>query len=131
MTALGCRRFPGVDRGDWAARTSSLGDDRSLDRDGILWARPGQSSWQVTGTRFGGEQGESPRMFLGGLGWPADEQHVAVPRPGAGDVLVLSPDDLSTAARVDVGRQPLEAAALRSGIVVARDWHTGDLLLAG
>ena len=80
--------------------------------------------WQVTGDRFGGDS-----LFLGSLGWPPDERHVVVPRPGSGDVLVLDPADLSVRQRIRIGREPLEAVLLPAGQVVARYWKTGDLLL--
>jgi hypothetical protein len=94
----------------------------AMDYDTVV--RVDRRHWQVTGDRFGG-----PRTFLGSLGWPPDERHVVVPRPGSGDVLVLDPADLSVRQRIRIGRQPLEAAVLPAGHVVARDWKTGDLLL--
>jgi hypothetical protein len=99
----------------------------AMDYDTVV--RVDRRHWQVTGDRFGGDIGEQPRMFLGGLGWPPDERHVVVPRPGSGDVLVVDPVSLSVRQRIQLGRQPLEAVVLPAGQVVARDWKTGDLLL--
>lgn len=86
--------------------------------------RVDRRQWQVTGDHFGGG-----RRFLGRLGWPPDERHVVVPRPGCGDVLVLDPADLSVRHRIRIGRQPFEAVVLPAGHVVARDRESGDLLL--
>jgi hypothetical protein len=99
----------------------------AVDYDTVV--RVDRHHWQVTGDRVGGDTGDQPRMFLGGLGWPPDERYVAVPRPGSGDVLVLDPADLSVRQRVQTGRQPLEAVVLPTGHVVARDWKSGDILL--
>lgn len=68
-------------------------------------------------------------MFVGDLWIPPGEDYVLVPRPGSGDVAVLDPIGLTVSRTVDLGRQPLDAATLEDGHVVARDWNTGDALV--
>ena len=68
-----------------------------------------------------------PGMPLGGVWVPQDERLLVVPRPGAGEVLALSPE-LSQVGVAMVGEEPLSAVLLPSGRVIARDWMSGRLL---
>ena len=69
------------------------------------------------------------RMFLGGLWVPPGEQYVVVSRPGSGDIVFVDTGSLDVARVVPLGGQPLTAAVI-GGEVVARDWKTGELLVA-
>lgn len=95
----------------------------AVDYDTVV--RVDRRTWRVTGDKRGSRSG----MFLGDLSWPPDERHVSLARPGFGDVLVLDPASLRVRRRIKTGREPLEAVVLPSGLVVARDWKTGDVLL--
>jgi hypothetical protein len=68
------------------------------------------------------------RQFIGEYSFGPDDDACVVARPFSGDVVSLDPSTLSIRRRAPVGRQPLEAALLPGGAVVARDWKTGDLL---
>jgi hypothetical protein len=68
------------------------------------------------------------RMFAGDVWVPSEESLLLVPRPGTGDVVVVDPTHLSVIEEVALGRQPIVAAVVGDGIVVARDWKSGDLL---
>jgi hypothetical protein len=72
--------------------------------------------------------GES--MWVSGRWFSSDEARVAVARPGSGDVVILDTDSLEIVRHVITGSEPLTAAVLHDGTVVARDWKTGDLLEA-
>lgn len=67
-------------------------------------------------------------MFLGNLWFSPDQRDLVVPRPGSGDVLVLSAEDLTISARFRTRGQPLEAALDPDGHLLARAWQTGKLL---
>lgn len=69
--------------------------------------------------------------FIGDLSWSADDRVVAVGRPFRGDVVLVDGGDLRIRRTISTGREPLDAAALPSGGVVARDWSTGELLVGG
>ena len=58
-----------------------------------------------------------------------EDKSVLVPRPFQGDVVCLSVDDLTQTRNIATERQPLDAALLADGRLIARDWKTGDLLL--
>lgn len=86
-------------------------------------------TWTVTAaSRLQGAP-EGVWMFVGDLWMPPIGDYVLVARPFSGDVVVLDPADLRVQREIPLGRQPLTAAILRDGRVVARDWKTGDLLL--
>ena len=70
------------------------------------------------------------RMFLGD-GWlNPTNRHLLVARPGTGDVVEVAPSPLRIVASHRLGRQPLQAVRTSDGRIVARDWHSGDLLTA-
>ena len=70
------------------------------------------------------------RTFVGDLWLPPEEDFAIIPRPGSADIAFVDPDTLTLAGTTHTGRQPLAAAVLDGGCVIARDWKTGDLLRA-
>lgn len=82
-----------------------------------------QRSW------LGQQSRDGASMFLGAMSRGLRSDSVLIPRPGEGDVVEIDLADLRIRELWTTGRQPLEAARLGNG-VVARDWKTGDLLLA-
>ena len=86
-------------------------------------------SWEVTGTVRLQDAAAGTRMFVGDLWLPPDESYVLVPRPGMGDIVAIDPIRLAHVGAAATGRQPLVAAVMGNGRVVARDWKTGDLLV--
>lgn len=97
----------------------------AVDYDTVV--RVDRRTWEVTG-HVGHEPNDGSRMFLGDMWFPADEKTVVVARPGRGDVVTLDTSTMATVARTETGGQPLQAALLPSGRVVARDWKTGTIL---
>jgi hypothetical protein len=71
------------------------------------------------------------RYFTGEFAFDAAEALCAVARPYSGDVLLLETTTFRVTHRVTTGRQPLGVGLLPNGRVVARDWTSGELLLAG
>lgn len=67
-------------------------------------------------------------QFIGRWSLDETESLCLVPRPYSGDVLAISTDTLRTQYAARLGKQPLEAAFLSDGAVIARDWQTGQLL---
>ncbi len=67
-------------------------------------------------------------QFLGEFHFEPEERSCTVARPFSGDVVGIDPRNLEIKRRAKLGRQPLEAAALPDGRVVARDWKTGETL---
>jgi hypothetical protein len=84
---------------------------------------------RVTGTWFGQQPHDGSRMFLGNTWLGPGDSEVVVARPGSGDVVALDPSTMQIRRSWRTGRQPLTAALVEDR-VVARDWKTGDLLLA-
>ena len=68
------------------------------------------------------------QQFIGDFSFPPDADLCVVARPLAGDVVGVDARTLEVTCAAQVGRQPLDVAALPGGQVVARDWKTGDLL---
>lgn len=68
------------------------------------------------------------RLFIGDYAFARDQDICLVARPFSGDVVGVDPLTLKTKLTARLGRQPLEAAALDGGRIVARDWKTGDTL---
>jgi len=87
-------------------------------------------TWTVTGTIRLQDAPQGTRMFVGDLWMPPGENFAIIPRPGNADIAVIDPDTLTLARTVQLSRQPLVAAVLDGGRIVARDWKTGDLLCA-
>jgi hypothetical protein len=87
-------------------------------------------TWAVTGTIRLQDAPQGTRMFVGDLWIPPDEEFAIIPRPGSADIAVIDPNTLTLTQTVQTGRQPLVAAVLDGGHVIARDWKTGDLLRA-
>lgn len=71
---------------------------------------------------------EGTQLFIGDLTFAPHRDLCIVPRPFSGDVVALDPKNLKVKGTAVIGRQPLEAAMLANGDVIARDWKTGDLL---
>jgi hypothetical protein len=82
-------------------------------------------SWAVSATAALSPAG----MFVGNPWLPSNEHRLVIARPGAGDVLILDAQDLQVSESVNLGSQPLVAAVLEGGLVVGRDWKTGDTLM--
>lgn len=73
---------------------------------------------------------DGSRMFLGDVWMGDSETELVVARPGSGDVVAIDPESLQLVRTWRTGRRPLTAALLQ-GDLVARDWHTGELLSPG
>jgi hypothetical protein len=98
----------------------------AVDDDTVV--RVDRRTWQVTGDLAGRQPIERPRMFLGGMWFPADERTSVVARPGLADVVTLDTSTMAVVARTETSGQPLQAALLPSWRVVARDWKIGSIL---
>jgi len=72
---------------------------------------------------------QESRQFVGGAWMAGDESVILVPRPFSGDVLAFDPECREVVRSWRTGGQPLEAAVV-GGRLVARDWRSGELLLA-
>lgn len=85
-------------------------------------------TWRILESRR--LQGSAPRTrhFMGSFWISPNEDVCLVPRPFSGDVLELDPTTLHTKRTCTTGGQPLEAATLADGSLVARDWKSGGLL---
>lgn len=110
---------------------------RVMRSSGQIWAvdydtvvRVDRETWDVTGSVRLQPAADGTRMFTGDLWISPDERAMLIPRPGSGDVVALDPVTLDIIGRAHLGRQPLVAAKLADGAVIARDWKTGDLLTA-
>jgi hypothetical protein len=75
------------------------------------------------------EPGPNGRLFIGEYSFSRDESLCVVARPYSGDIVAVDAESLEIVKIAEVGRQPLEVAALDAGVIVSRDWKTGDLLL--
>lgn len=71
---------------------------------------------------------EGTQLFIGDLTFAPHRDVCVVPRPFSGDVVALDLETLKVKGTAAIGREPLEAAMLANGDVIARDWKTGDLL---
>jgi hypothetical protein len=84
--------------------------------------------WQITGSvtlqPAGGGGGRPP----GVLWMPPDERHVIVTRPFSADVTVLEAGTMTIVEHHEMGGQPVDAAALPDGRIIARDRTTGATL---
>jgi hypothetical protein len=87
-------------------------------------------TWTVQSAMQLQEPTNGAGMFIGDPWVGGEPRAVVVPRPGSGDVLVLDPDTLTIRGRAATGGQPLSAALLPTGTVVARDWQSGEMLSA-
>jgi len=74
------------------------------------------------------ESKDGMSQFIGNFTFDANERLCVVARPFSGDVIALNVDSLKTRYYCEIGSQPLDAFMLEDGRVIARDWHTGDLL---
>jgi hypothetical protein len=70
----------------------------------------------------------STAEFIGDWSFNADESLCLVSRPFSGDVIAIATENLKTKYVAKLGRQPLQAALISNGNIIARDWKTGDLL---
>jgi hypothetical protein len=68
------------------------------------------------------------QQFIGDWCFTADESQCLIARPFSADVVVLDAVRFKVVARASVGGQPLQAALLSDGRVIARDWKSGELL---
>ncbi|HJU42406.1 MAG TPA: hypothetical protein VJ691_06305 [Vicinamibacterales bacterium] len=73
---------------------------------------------------------QGTQLFVGDLSFAPHRDACIVPRPFSHDVVALDLVKLKVQGTATVGREPLEAALLANGDVIARDWKTGDLLRA-
>jgi len=96
------------------------------DYDSLVKIEPG--SWRILGSRLLQKEIAGNRQFIGEFWFDADETMCVVARPFSRDAIALSPDTFRTKSRCKLDGQPLEAACLRDGSVVARDWKSGSLL---
>ena len=71
---------------------------------------------------------EGTQLFIGDLTFAPHRDVCIVPRPFSSDVVALDLEKLNVKGTAATGREPLEAAMLANGDVIARDWKTGDLL---
>lgn len=71
---------------------------------------------------------EGSQLFIGDLTFATHRDLCIVPRPFSHDVVSLDLATLKVQGTAVLGREPLQAAMLASGDVIARDWQTGDLL---
>jgi hypothetical protein len=77
------------------------------------------------GTRSG--RGESLQFVENPFVWEAAGK-AAVPRPFSGDVAIIDPERGRIESLVPLGKQPLRCAVTRDGVVIARDWQSGEWL---
>jgi hypothetical protein len=99
----------------------------AVDYDTIVKLDP--ASWRVLAARRlqrGNWQGAN--QFIGDAWFNRDETMCVVARPCSGDVIVVDLEHVKPRFRCKTGQQPLEAAVLADGAMVARDWQTGELL---
>jgi hypothetical protein len=68
------------------------------------------------------------QLFVGDLTFAAHQDLCVVARPYSHDVVALDVSSLKMRGRATLGREPIEAALMSNGDVIARDWKTGDLL---
>jgi hypothetical protein len=85
-------------------------------------------SLRIRGSRRLQTSADGTAHFIGQWSFDEKEALCLVPRPFSGDVVGISMDDLKTRSVAKLGRQPLEAALLKDGLVIGRDWKTGELL---
>lgn len=108
---------------------------RLAPRRGEIWAddydtilKLDADSLNLKGSRRLQDASGQTMHFIGRWSLDATESLCLVPRPYSGDVLAISTDTLRTTQAARVGKQPLEAALLSDGRIIARDWQTGQLL---
>jgi hypothetical protein len=99
----------------------------AIDYDTVV--RLDRRTWAKTGELLGQEPHEGQRQFLGDLCFSLDERSALVSRPFSGDVLHIDTQTLTVTDTTVTGGQPLTAALLAAGRIVARDWKTGQTLL--
>jgi hypothetical protein len=77
-------------------------------------------------------QGSAPgtQAFIGEFCFDAEEKTCAIARPFSRDVIMLDADSMRPIGSTNLGGQPLAIGLLVDGILIARDWKTGDLLSA-
>ena len=85
-------------------------------------------TWKVRKRRRLQDAAAGSGQFIGDLTFAPELDLCLVPRPFSGDVVGVSLETLKIRRTARLGRQPLQAAALAGGDVIARDWKTGDLL---
>jgi hypothetical protein len=71
---------------------------------------------------------DKSQQFIGDYSFSLDEKTCYVARPFSGDVIAIDAETMSPKLIAKTGRQPLQAAGLADGSVIARDWQTGDSL---
>ncbi len=82
-----------------------------------------KQSRRLQGAAWGGAS-----QFIGSWCFNEDESLCFVARPYSGDMLAISTENMKTEYLAKLGKQPLEAVALKDGRVIARDWKTGQFL---
>jgi len=63
--------------------------------------------------------------FVGDFSTISEAGLSAIPRPYSRDVVVVDMNRLEVKDRVTVGGQPIQAALMSNGQILARDWHSG------
>ena len=86
------------------------------------------SDWRVVDAQRLEQDRHGGRMFIGWISLSPDSATCLVPRPGSGDVLGISTTTGKVVGKAALGREPLDAILLSTGVVFARDWKTGDVL---
>jgi hypothetical protein len=86
------------------------------------------ASWKVRRRIRLQDAAAATQLFIGGLSFAPVQGMCLVARPYSHDVVALDMSSLRIRGTATLGREPIEAALLSSGEVVARDWKTGDLL---
>ncbi len=70
-------------------------------------------------------------QFVGDISFDKDEELVVVARPFGGDVIAVEAGTFKQKQIAKTAKQPITAALLSNGLVVARDWKTGAFLQGG
>lgn len=122
------RRIPLADRGGNPQPVLSMTTPKVWVVDYDTLVSLDRESWSVDRTELLQPPTSRSRMFVGRLWTPHDQSFLLVPRPGSGDVLVIDPDDFTVTEVVTLGGEPLEAVVLSDGVVIAREWKTGNLM---
>jgi len=106
----------------WRSATQEIW---ASDYDTIVVIDP--KKWRPTRSARVQRGANGAQQFIGEYSFGPDGACI-VARPFSGDVVSLDPSTLKIKQTAKVGGQPLEAAALPDGDVMARDWKTGDVL---
>ena len=68
------------------------------------------------------------RQFIGNFCFDSGQKACVIARPFNGDAVTLDANSMAELSRIELGQQPLDVGMLANGIVIARDWKTGDSL---